>query len=94
MFEEQIAAVNAKTEQNQSDTQEEKRVYTVDEIMDILSISKSTAYHLVYSGVFHSVKVGNQHRISKKSFDEWLDQKKEKKNLVKYGKDEISSYRF
>lgn len=50
-----------------------KRVYTVDEIQAILGISKNTAYALVKSGAFHSVKIGGQYRISKKSFDEWLD---------------------
>ncbi len=50
-----------------------KRVYTVEEIENILGISKNTAYALVKSGAFHSVKIGGQYRISKKSFDEWLD---------------------
>ena len=39
---------------------ENKRVYTVEEIQAILSIGKNTAYALVKSGVFHSVKVGGQ----------------------------------
>ena len=30
-------------------------------------------YTLVNSGVFHFVKVGGHYRISKKSFDRWLD---------------------
>ena len=51
----------------------EKRVYTVDEIIDILGIGKNAAYTLVNSGVFHSVKIGGHYRISKKSFDQWLD---------------------
>ena len=50
-----------------------KRVYTVEEIENILGISKNTAYALVKSGAFHSVKIGGQYRISKKSFDDWLD---------------------
>ena len=50
-----------------------KRVYTVEEIENILGISKNTAYALVKSGAFHSVKIGGQYRISKKCFDEWLD---------------------
>lgn len=48
-----------------------KRVYTVEEIQAILGVSKNTTYALVKSGVFHSVKVGGQYRISKKSFEEW-----------------------
>ena len=42
-------------------------------IVGILSIGKNTAYALVNSGVFHFVKVGGHYRISKKSFDRWLD---------------------
>lgn len=51
----------------------EKRVYTVEEIMNILNIGKNTAYTLVNSGVFHFVRVGGHYRISKKSFDNWLE---------------------
>ena len=37
----------------------EKRVYTLEEIMDMLGIGKNAAYELVKSGKFHCVKVGN-----------------------------------
>lgn len=74
MFEDRIAAMNAETEITQSAPVYEKRVYTVDEIQDILGVSKTTAYNLVKSGAFHYVKVGGQFRISKKSFDRWLDE--------------------
>ena len=52
----------------------EKRTYTVDEVAALLGISRTSAY------VFHKraegkiVKIGVSIRISKKSFDEWLDQ--------------------
>ena len=52
----------------------DKRTYTVDEIQDILGISKPSAYNLVKQGFFRSVRIGGSIRISKKSFDEWLDQ--------------------
>ena len=51
----------------------EKRTYSIDEIQQILDISRSTAYLLIKRKPFKSVKVGKQIRISKKSFDEWLD---------------------
>lgn len=51
----------------------EKRVYTVEEIMNILNISKNAAYTLVNSGVFRYVKIGGHYRVSKKSFDNWLE---------------------
>ena len=74
MFEDKIAEMNKYTESVAPVFDAyEKRVYTVDEIQDILGISKTTAYQLVKSNVFHSVRVGGQYRISKKSFDAWLD---------------------
>ncbi|MGI6153775.1 MAG: helix-turn-helix domain-containing protein [Christensenellaceae bacterium] len=52
----------------------DKRTYTVEEIAVILNIGKTAAYDLVKSGCFHIVKIGKAIRISKKSFDLWLDQ--------------------
>ncbi len=52
---------------------EEKQVYTVQEIMRILGISKNTAYKFVQeSPPFKVLRVGNTYRIHKKSFDEWF----------------------
>lgn len=74
MFEEKIAELNRSNAATVPCVSEaEKRVYTVDEIQDILGVSRTTTYRLIKSGVFHSVRVGGQHRISKKSFDAWLD---------------------
>lgn len=52
---------------------DEKRTYTVGEIQEILGISQPTAYALIKAGHFRSIRVGRHIRISKKSFDEWLD---------------------
>lgn len=74
MFEEKISELNSSNASAfQNGSEGEKRVYTVDEIQDILGVSRTTTYRLIKSGVFHSVRVGGQHRISKKSFDSWLD---------------------
>lgn len=51
----------------------EKRCYTVKEVQDILGISRPTAYELLKRKEFHWIKIGMQYRISKPSFDEWLD---------------------
>lgn len=72
MFEDRIATLNKETEAMQS-IPYEKRIYTVDEIQDILGIGRNSAYNLVKSGAFHSVRIGGNIRISKKSFDDWLD---------------------
>lgn len=72
MFEDKISALNQNTESIVS-TAPEKRTYRVDEIQDILEIGRNAAYALVKEGVFRSVRVGGNIRISKKSFDSWLD---------------------
>ncbi len=50
-----------------------KRTYSVDEIRDILNIGRRKAYELCNSGCFKIVRVGRSIRVSKASFDEWLD---------------------
>ncbi len=52
---------------------QENRTYKVEDIAKMLNISRTSAYSLVNEGHFHSVRIGNSIRISKKSFDEWLD---------------------
>lgn len=54
----------------------DKRIYSVQEIADILQISKSMAYALCKDAPFKTVKVGKYIRISKPSFDAWLDSNK------------------
>lgn len=52
----------------------EKRTYTVAEIGKLLGISRNAAYTFVNTETgFKSVRIGASIRISKKSFDEWLD---------------------
>ena len=52
----------------------EKRCYTVDDLMLILECSRHTVYELLKKNEFRCVKLGGRgYRISRKSFDEWLD---------------------
>ena len=74
MFEEKIAEMNRETAAMQLEYIQDKRTYTVNEIQDILGISRPTAYALVKRNLFRSIRIGGQIRISKKSFDEWLDE--------------------
>ena len=55
------------------ETTGKKRTYTVAEIREIMGISRPAAYNLVKKNFFRSVRVGNQIRISKESFDQWLE---------------------
>ncbi|MDO5411529.1 MAG: helix-turn-helix domain-containing protein [Lachnospiraceae bacterium] len=51
----------------------EQRTYKVEDIAEILNIGRTSAYNLVKEGHFKIVRIGNAIRVSKKSFDEWLD---------------------
>ena len=57
---------------------EEKRCYTVKELQEILGISRPTVYELLKRNESRWIQVGTKYRISKKSFDEWLDKMMEK----------------
>ena len=73
VLEQRIMELNASNMAAVAPDDKEKRTYSVEEIQQILDISRSTAYLLIKRQLFKSVKVGKQIRISKKSFDEWLD---------------------
>lgn len=51
----------------------EKRSYSVAEAAEILSVSKRSIYKLCSANAFKTVRIGKKLRISRKSFDEWLD---------------------
>ena len=50
-----------------------KRTYRASEIAELLGISNATAYRLIKEGHFRTVRIGSSIRVSKQSFDEWLD---------------------
>lgn len=54
-------------------TAEEKRCYTVKDLREILGVSKPTVYELLKRKEFRWILIGGKYRISKKSFDAWLD---------------------
>ena len=56
------------------ETMPEKRCYTVNDLMLILNVGKSSIYTLLKRKEFKWNRVGAQYRISKKSFDAWLDE--------------------
>ena len=74
LLEQRITELNANDSESLAVSDDkEKRTYSIEEIQQILDISRSTAYVLIKRKLFKSVKAGKQIRISKKSFDEWLD---------------------
>lgn len=58
---------------NHQEVNAEKRSYSVPEVAEILRVSKRSVYNLCSSGAFKCVRIGTKLRISKKSFDDWLD---------------------
>lgn len=71
MFEDKIQKLNTNIEAQPVPF--EKRTYTVSEIQDILGVGRTAAYNIVKSGNFKVVRIGGSIRVSKRSFDAWLD---------------------
>ena len=51
----------------------DNQVYTLEEIKDILKIGRNSSYNLLNENYFKIIKLGKIVRISKKSFDNWLN---------------------
>ena len=51
----------------------ECRTYTVNDIVRILGVSRTQAYHLVQEDLFKSVGIGNAIRIIEQLLDKWLE---------------------
>ena len=49
----------------------EQRCYTVKDLQKILGLSRPVVYELLKRNGW--IMIGGKYRISKKSFDEWLD---------------------
>lgn len=52
----------------------EKRCYSVRELQQMLGVSRQCIYELLKKKEFRWFLLGGKYCISKKSFDEWLDQ--------------------
>lgn len=56
-----------------SQSDRERKTYSVREIAEILRISKTKAYELCVNPEFKVIRLGRTIRISKTSFDNWLN---------------------
>ena len=63
----------SETESGSSQEVKDKKTYSVHEIAQILQISRSKAYELCRQPDFKVVRLGRTIRISKASFDDWLN---------------------
>ena len=68
----EVIIVNSYT--TKTPKKQEVKTYSVSDIQQMLNISRSSAYQLTQQGLFKVVRIGKTIRISKKSFDEWLEE--------------------
>ena len=56
-----------------ANTEQDIRCYTVEDLMAMLLLSRPTVYRLLKQNEFRWFKVGGAYRVSKTSFDAWLN---------------------
>lgn len=56
----------------------EKMVYSIQEVAELLGISKSYAYELVRKGTIPALELGKKRLIPKEKFTEWVNGRKDK----------------
>ena len=48
------------------------KVYTLDEVADILKVTKQTLYNYIKAGTLHAVKMGKYWRVSEESLQAFI----------------------
>ncbi len=48
------------------------RVYTLDEVADIMKVTKRTLYNYIKAGTLHAVKMGKYWRVSEESLQAFI----------------------
>lgn len=51
----------------------EIKVYTLDEIAEIMKVTRRTVYSYVNSGKLHAVKIGKYWKVTEENFREFLN---------------------
>ena len=69
----QLIIKTTRREFTMSTVMTEQRCYTVKDLQKILGLSRPVVYELLKRNEFRWIMIGGKYRISKKSFDEWLD---------------------
>lgn len=49
-----------------------KRVYTLDEVAEIMQVTKRTLYNYIKAGTLHAVKMGKYWRVSEESLQDFI----------------------
>ena len=53
--------------------EKKNEVFTVENLMEYLSVGRTTAYKLLRSGKIKTLKIGKLYRIPKKAIDDYVD---------------------
>ena len=53
--------------------EKKSKVFTVEDLMEYLSVGRTTAYKLLRSGKIKTLKIGRLYRIPKKAVDDYID---------------------
>lgn len=53
--------------------EKKSKVFTVEELMEYLSIGRTTAYKLLRSGKIKTLRIGKLYRIPKKAVDDYIN---------------------
>lgn len=51
----------------------QKYSYSIEDVTVMLDVTRQTVYKLLKEDLFKFVKIKNEYRIDKSSFDKWLD---------------------
>lgn len=51
----------------------QKYSYSIEDVSIMLDVTRQTVYKLLKEDLFKVVKIKNEYRIDKSSFDKWLD---------------------
>lgn len=49
-----------------------KRVYTLDEVAEIMQVTKRTLYNYIKAGTLHAIKIGKYWRVSEESLQDFI----------------------
>ncbi len=56
-----------------NERQGDKKSYSVEEVVNMLGVTRQTVYKLIKQGCFEALLLDGTYRIKKLSFDLWLD---------------------
>ena len=53
--------------------EKKSKVFTIEDLMEYLSIGKTTAYKLLRTGKIQTLRIGRLYRIPKKAVDDYIN---------------------